>query len=92
MVRVRRSEQVYREVPFTQVTGDGLIEGKIDLLFCENGRWVMVDYKTDARVEVEPYIRQLRAYGAALQQVAGIPLAEKWLFFLISGTTKEVGG
>jgi ATP-dependent exoDNAse (exonuclease V) beta subunit len=92
MVRVRRAKQVYRELPFTQVTGDGLIEGKIDVLFCENGRWVMIDYKTDARVEVEPYTRQLRAYEAALQQVAGIPVAEKWLFFLVSGTIKEVGG
>jgi len=92
MARVRRAEQVYRELPFTQVVGDGLIEGKIDLLFCENGRWVIVDYKTDARVEAEQYTRQLRAYEAALQQVAGIPIAEKWLFFLASGTVKEVSG
>jgi ATP-dependent helicase/nuclease subunit A len=92
MARVRRAEQVYRELPFTQVISNGLMEGKIDLLFCEHGRWVMVDYKTDARTEAEPYIRQLRAYEAALQQVAGISLAEKWLFFLVSGTTKEVSG
>jgi ATP-dependent helicase/nuclease subunit A len=92
LARVRRASQVYRELPFTQVVAEGLMEGKIDLLFCENGRWVLVDYKTDARVEVAKYAQQLRAYEAALRQVAGIELAQKLLFFLADGTVKEVNG
>jgi ATP-dependent helicase/nuclease subunit A len=88
--RARRADQVYRELPFTQVVGEGLMEGKIDLLFRENGRWVLVDYKTDARVEVAKYTQQLRAYETALRQVAGIELAQKLLFFLVDGTVKEV--
>ena len=92
LARARRADQVYRELPFTQVVGEGLMEGKIDLLFCENGRWVLVDYKTDARIEVAKYTRQLQAYEAALRQVAGIQLAEKLLFFLVDGTVKEVSG
>jgi ATP-dependent exoDNAse (exonuclease V) beta subunit len=51
---------------------------------------VLVDYKTDARVEVEKYAEQLRAYEAALKQVAGIDLARKLLFFLVNGTVKQV--
>ncbi|HVM59251.1 MAG TPA: UvrD-helicase domain-containing protein [Verrucomicrobiae bacterium] len=90
MTRVRRAQQVCRELPFSHVTSDGLMEGKIDLLFCEHGRWVLVDYKTDARVETEKYTPQLRAYAAALQRVAGIAIAEKWLFFLASGTVAKV--
>ena len=90
LARARKAEQVYRELPFTQVTDDGLMDGKIDLLFCENGNWVLVDYKTDARVEVEKYAGQLRAYEAALKQVAGIALAQKMLFFLTTGTVKQV--
>ena len=53
--RLRQAEQVYRELPFTQVLDRGLMEGKIDLLFCEKGQWILVDYKTDAKVEVEQY-------------------------------------
>ncbi len=90
LVRARKAEVLYRELPFTQVLGEGLMEGKIDLLFCEKGQWVLVDYKTDARVEVEKYAEQLRAYEAALKQVAGIDLAQKLLFFLASGTVKQV--
>ncbi len=90
LARARNVEQVYRELPFTQVLGDGLMEGKIDLLFCEKGKWVLVDYKTDARVEVEKYAEQLRAYEAALKQVAGIDLAQKLLFFLATGTVEQV--
>jgi ATP-dependent exoDNAse (exonuclease V) beta subunit len=90
LARARNAEQVYRELPFTQVLGDGLMEGKIDLLFCEKGQWVLVDYKTDTRVEVEKYTEQLRAYETALKHVAGIDLAQKLLFFLVSGTVKQV--
>jgi ATP-dependent helicase/nuclease subunit A len=90
LARARGAEEVYRELPFTQVAGEGLMEGKIDLLFCERGKWVLVDYKTDARVETERYAAQLRAYESALQQVAGIQLAQKLLFFLGSGIVKEV--
>jgi ATP-dependent helicase/nuclease subunit A len=90
LARARRADQVYRELPFTQVTSEGLMEGKIDLLFCENGRWVLVDYKTDARIDVAKYTRQLQAYEAALHQVAGIKLAQKLLFYLVDGTVKEV--
>jgi ATP-dependent exoDNAse (exonuclease V) beta subunit len=90
LARARNAEQVYRELPFTRILDKGLMEGKIDLLFCEKGQWVLVDYKTDARVEVEKYAEQLRAYEIALKQVAGIDLAQKLLFFLASGTVKQV--
>lgn len=92
LARVRHADQVYRETPFTRVVDRGLMEGKIDLLFCEKDRWILVDYKTDAHVDVAKYTRQLQAYEAALRQVAGIEIAQKLLFFLIEGTVKEVSG
>jgi ATP-dependent helicase/nuclease subunit A len=88
--RAQQAEQVYRELPFTLVMDGGLMEGKIDLLFCEKGKWVLVDYKTDARVEVERYRLQIRAYESALKQVAGIALAEKLLFFLATEKIERV--
>ncbi len=90
LARVRRADQIYRELPFTQVVNEGLMEGKIDLLFSENGRWVLVDYKTDATIDAAKYARQLQAYETALHQVAGIEIAEKLLFFVVGGTIKQV--
>jgi ATP-dependent exoDNAse (exonuclease V) beta subunit len=81
----QRAGQVYRELPFTLMTDDGLMEGKIDLLFCERGKWVLVDYKTDARPEPERYREQMRAYQQALHHVAGLTAVEPLLFFLATG-------
>jgi hypothetical protein len=41
-------------------------------------------------VEAGKYGEQLRAYEAALQQVAGITLAQKMLFFLATGAVEQV--
>jgi ATP-dependent helicase/nuclease subunit A len=81
----QRAGQVYRELPFTLMTDDGLMEGKIDLLFCEHGKWTVVDYKTDARPEPERYREQMRAYQQALHHVADLAAVEPLLFFLATG-------
>ena len=81
----QNAEQVYRELPFALMTNDGLMEGKIDLLFCERGKWTVVDYKTDARPEPERYREQMRAYQQALRHVAGLTTVEPLLFFLATG-------
>ena len=79
--RVAQADEVYRELPFVA----GTMEGKIDLLFREGDRWVLVDYKTDAQSDAERYRTQMQAYVTALRQVAGIDVAEQWLFFLKTG-------
>jgi len=85
--RVGAADEVYRELPFAA----GPLEGKIDLLFREGDRWVLVDYKTDTQPDAERYRPQLHAYAAALRQVAGIVVAEQWLFFLNTGEMVSVG-
>jgi len=86
MARVKKADEVYRELPFMV----GGMEGKIDLLFREGKRWTLVDYKTDARPEVEKYRQQMRAYVESLQRVAGIEVAEVLLFFVATGEVKTV--
>jgi ATP-dependent exoDNAse (exonuclease V) beta subunit len=86
MARVKKADEVYRELPFMV----GEMEGKIDLLFREGKRWTLVDYKTDARPEVEKYRAQMRAYVDSLQRVAGIAVAEVLLFFVATGEVKTV--
>jgi len=62
----------------------------MDVLFREQGRWVLVDYKTDAQPDPAKYSAQMNAYAAALQQIAGLTVAEKLLFFLRTGTVVRV--
>ena len=52
---------------------------------------MLVDYKTDAQPAAERYRAQMQAYATALRQVAGIVVAEQWLFFLQTGEMVSVG-
>ncbi|MNE22466.1 ATP-dependent helicase/nuclease subunit A [compost metagenome] len=70
-----------------------LIQGVIDCLFRENGRLILVDYKTDAVLEHtggldglrEKYRFQLELYSKALQDITGEPVSEIWLYFFDGG-------
>ncbi len=93
--RLLASPERHAEVPFALsldgaevglAKGPTLLQGIIDLVFRENGRWVLVDYKTD-RVEgdLQPYVDyyapQVRLYAQAWKRLSGQPAAEALLFF-----------
>jgi len=66
VARARAAGAVRRETPVTFMTGAGtLLEGTVDLAFEEQGRWTVVDFKTDRELEEMPdaYRRQVRLYA-----------------------------
>jgi ATP-dependent exoDNAse (exonuclease V) beta subunit len=76
----------------------GIEEGKIDLLFEEDGAWVLVDYKTDAVAEeeagrsahfAERYSAQLSAYDAALGDM-GVGVRSAYILLARTGEAIEV--
>jgi ATP-dependent exoDNAse (exonuclease V) beta subunit len=82
LVRARRAEArgaCRRETPVTLTLDDGtLIEGVVDLAFEEDGRWTVVDYKTDREIAEQgetQYRRQLSLYTAAVARATGKPAA-----------------
>lgn len=96
MWRADRAGALYREQPFVYGISAArlkpdfpaeekvLIQGIIDAFFIENGRIVVVDYKTD-RVQSgqelwNRYAEQLRYYEEALGKLMGLPVAEKILY------------
>ncbi len=91
---------VWRELPFVrQVPGAagvaGVEEGKIDLLFQEEGGWVLVDYKTDketpggSRLFAERYRAQILAYRAALREL-GVRVTAAYLLLARTGEAVEI--
>lgn len=86
--RAAKAARVLRELPFCVSCGGGFVEGKIDLAFEEDGRLVIVDYKTDdvagSGLEAlsERYKSQAATYAAALSVVSGLPVAEVVLLFM----------
>ena len=73
--RARSAGRCHREYPLTLRLEDGkMLEGVVDLAFVEDGRWVVVDFKTDADAAERrtQYQRQLRWYAYALTRLTGM--------------------
>ena len=87
---------LYREQPFVLSVSAGLlnkdypkeesviIQGIIDAFFEENGKTVLIDYKTDA-VKIgaelaEKYAVQLNYYQEAIERLTGKKVAERYLY------------
>ena len=97
MERARSSNRLFREVPFSVAMDDKIIEGKIDLLFREQGGWVIVDYKTDdvsgeaLERRFQSYREQGAWYARAVRHLAGGPVNEVIFFFIRSGEVRTIG-
>lgn len=96
--RFVHAKQLYRELPFTysikDEEGDSqIVQGIVDCLFeDENGRWVLLDYKTDKilpsfqqpeqlREEMtKRYGVQLRIYKEAVESILNIQIDEAVLY------------
>ncbi|HEY5533084.1 MAG TPA: PD-(D/E)XK nuclease family protein, partial [Candidatus Anoxymicrobiaceae bacterium] len=94
--RALASKQRMTEVPFELllegVTPPTLIRGAIDLIFSEDGGWVLVDYKTDAindRRDADAlsrkYAPQLRLYRQAWERCTGDRVIETGFCFTSTG-------
>ena len=93
-VRMLRSGRVEREWAFTfrRIAQDGavqLVQGVIDCCFEEDGRWVLVDYKTDSPADVpgamERHRPQLEIYAKALETITKMPVQERVLYLVRAG-------
>jgi ATP-dependent helicase/nuclease subunit A len=87
--RMRAAARVYREVPFVMETPDFeeavLVHGIIDCYFEEDGKMVLVDYKSDAvygdpRKWAESHRTQLDIYKKAVTESTGMEVKEVLLY------------
>jgi ATP-dependent helicase/nuclease subunit A len=96
--RLKKAKEVMREFPFTyslkDAEGDSqIIQGVVDCLFLEeDGRWVLLDYKTDRVLHLvsnEPnliqemknrYNTQLSLYAQAIESIMKVEIKEKVLY------------
>jgi ATP-dependent helicase/nuclease subunit A len=98
--RACRSERRFTEIPFQILKEDApvptVLRGAIDLIFKENGGWVLVDYKTDVvsaknmDALVEKYRPQLQVYAGAWEVCTGEKVFEKGIFFIKADEYRSV--
>ena len=96
MARARRASRIWRELGVWFPDGGDLVEGKVDLVFEEEGGLVVVDYKTDhlsaeqARAQAAHHAPQLQLYGRGLARATGLPVRERLVLFTALGETVPV--
>lgn len=65
------------------------VQGIADLLFEENGGWILVDFKTDhvhdPEILVQRYRAQIQLYAKMIGDITGKPVHEKILYSLYQG-------
>ena len=96
--RALASGRWWRETPVAGPVGAGIVEGFIDLLFEEEGGFVIVDYKTDAlgsddavELATARYRLQGGAYALALNRATGVTVKEVSFLFLQPSRVMSVG-
>ena len=106
--RIIFGQEIYRELPFNQYIDAGeifsaahgekiFVQGIIDVLFRDAaGNWVLLDYKTDRNNSDEhfrrEYRRQIEYYVRAVEALAHITVAEKYLYLLSAGRLVDMNG
>ena len=99
-VRAMEAAERHTEVPFAVNVGAGpgrgdVIEGVIDLVFREGGRWVVADYKTDGGDDpdftdrVGRYRARVDLYAWCWERLTGEDVAERVLLFTTQGRTES---
>lgn len=106
--RFSNAKRLYREVPFTMSMTDGqgdsqIIQGIVDCLMeDEEGKWVLVDYKTDQILPIfeeeeklieemtKRYGVQIRIYTEAVEKILQIKVDEKLLYLFNEGKSIQL--
>ena len=94
--RAMESDERYTEVPFAvnlaaEPGTREVLEGVIDLVFRENGHWVVADYKTDSGEDPEfeervgRYRAQVDLYADCWERLTGEVVGERALVFTAQG-------
>ena len=91
----RASEQCKTEFPFRTLPGSNetFINGTIDLVFEDEQKVYVVDFKTDSREHPGAHIPQMACYYRAASDLFAAPAHKQctiWLYYLRSGHAVEV--
>jgi ATP-dependent exoDNAse (exonuclease V) beta subunit len=80
--RAAAAPRCWRELAVVTEVDGRLVEGFVDLVFeRDDGRLVVVDYKTDLDVAPDRYRPQVAAYALAVARATGREVVEGWLVF-----------
>ncbi len=72
------AKEIYPDISDLSAAEPIVVQGYIDCAFIKDGKWIIVDYKTDKVKDIEilreRYYNQLRMYERALAECTGVPV------------------
>ena len=95
--RMLQSTEIRREATFTMRIDPRkptMVQGIVDCAFKENGKWILIDYKTDKDTDPATFVprheKQMNWYREALERLTRVDVNEMWLFALRAGKAYPV--
>lgn len=88
--RMIASRKVLREQSFLMKYEDIIAEGIIDCYFFEEDGIVLIDYKTDEKIDEEKHRPQLKMYRKALESIYKQEVKETYIYWLSKGQYSKV--
>jgi len=82
--------RIEHEFDFMFAVEDVVLRGQIDLWYEQNGKMVVVDFKTDRTEDPESHAFQMRIYALSLERYLGRLPDRAVLFYLRSGREVEI--
>jgi ATP-dependent helicase/nuclease subunit A len=89
--RFRAGQERMAEAPFSLTLAGARLYGRIDMLFKENGGWVVVDYKTGLLENHAGYETQVRLYALAVEKAVGA-IPKEVVLVALGGGEDHVAG
>lgn len=81
---LKKAKDLYNDLPQEALDEEIVVQGKLDCAFVENGKIILIDYKTDKSTKEEYYINtyspQLRIYSEAIEECTGLNVAEVYVY------------
>lgn len=81
---IKKAGELYSDVPDNAKEEDIVVQGKLDCAFVENGKAILIDYKSDGETREERYKEiyspQIEIYTEAIKQCLGLEVEERYLY------------
>ncbi|MGB5824435.1 MAG: helicase-exonuclease AddAB subunit AddA [Proteocatella sp.] len=88
--RMIESSRVFREQSFLMKYEDIIAEGIIDCYFFEEDGIILIDYKTDEKIDEEKHRPQLEMYKKALENIYKEEVKETYIYWLSEGKYSKI--
>lgn len=81
---LKKAGEIYADIPELLQDEEIVVQGKLDCAFIENGKAILIDYKSDSITDEATFINiykpQIDIYSEALEKCKGYAVSERYIY------------